>query len=579
MGLTNHLAIFLSGRDLHVQTMYAYRKQPLLRVFPVSSVSCRYCSRKNSTLRSQQKIPPSIKSEKQTPGSVKNVKEVGAMTRRLAQMAEESRPFKDDPLAGKPWFPDLDPESESGPVGDTTATAAGDNNPDDPKQLISNLIHKISTSTSSDTTEQALYSLKYERQIAQATKIPSFAGPASRAIASAEPWTGSESQIDAANRMLHDTYKPLRGMGGSGGSGRNSPILNGSVTPPSSLKPRMSVSQRLAAARDDSLDYEIKQKVTLDTQESDANSTEKKDRNRVDTHLSHSALFTDFTAIGSLASQRIEDAIARGQFKNLPGRGQKQSKDEQIYLSSPYIDHTEYYLNNMIKRQGASPVWIDKQGGLRYRLETFRKQMAESWARYIVHRVVDDIPAVSSSLPASTPSSEYVSDKRRMVLKIQELVHTNSDSTSTTPLHSHDTWTADWSALHQNYHKLSIESLNSAIRSYNLQAPAAARRGYLFLDKELLACYKHGAQHLLIPELDRFLTSSSSSFSSSSTKDPSLFSAKIRDTFSTRGPGDSTSWVFGKETTRQVHEPYVIKEKGLLKGLFKSLWSAQETKH
>lgn len=52
--------------------------------------------------------------------------------------------------------------------------------------------------------------------------------------------------------------------------------------------------------------------------------------------------------IASLANKRIEDAIARGQFKNLP-RGKKIERDYSA--SSPFIDTTEYFMNKIIQRQ------------------------------------------------------------------------------------------------------------------------------------------------------------------------------------------------------------------------------------
>ena len=264
--------------------------------------------------------------------------DTGYMKRRLAQLAEESRPFKDDPKAGKMYFEGEDDV----PVAEVTN-----------QQLIDRLVEKIGD------LESTTYKAKYQREIAQATKIPSYASAGARDIAMAQPWTGTETTVNAANRMLQDVYKPM---------------ASSNVTPPSSLRPKLSVSQRLATARDHSLDYEIKHKASLTEEAEETGPTFKE--LYADRFVGHSAMVSDFTAIGSLASQRIEDAISRGEFKNLPGRGQKTEKDHN--LSSPYIDHTEYYLNNMIKRQGAAPIWIDRQGGLNTKLAQLRSNLEAS---------------------------------------------------------------------------------------------------------------------------------------------------------------------------------------------------------
>jgi len=57
--------------------------------------------------------------------------------------------------------------------------------------------------------------------------------------------------------------------------------------------------------------------------------------------------------LASLANQKIEDAIARGQFKNLPSRGKKMEPDYNA--SNPFLDTTEYFLNKMIKKQEIVP--------------------------------------------------------------------------------------------------------------------------------------------------------------------------------------------------------------------------------
>ena len=44
-------------------------------------------------------------------------------------------------------------------------------------------------------------------------------------------------------------------------------------------------------------------------------------------------------------------------------------------------------------------------------------------------------------------------------------------------------------AIERSYHELAVKQINSLTRSYNLQAPAAAHKPYINLDRELNACY------------------------------------------------------------------------------------------
>lgn len=449
----------------------------------------------------------------------------GAMRRRLAQLAEEARPFKDDPLAGKILFEDETPVSQPAKVS-SPPPASPHRDEEDPQKLVQQLVNKLSQGS---TSEQDIYAAKYQREIAIATKIPAYASAATRDIAQGTPWTGVEPTLDAANRMLQDAHKPLKGTKSGAGA----------VLAPTSFAPKASVSQRLATARDKSLDYEIKHKASV----KDATTSEQEKEGPTfrelyaDRFAGFSAMGSDFTAIGSLATQRIEDAIARGEFKDLPGRGQKPKED--MHLSSPYIDHTEYYLNNMIKRQGAAPIWIDRQGGLTTRLADFRASLDRSWVSHVVHRI-DDTGGTLAQKQA----------RARQVAAAKGLC----------------TWNAEWASKNRVYQTKSVESLNSAIRSYNLQAPGAARRGYLMLDKELVACYERAAAQLE-PELEKFLVPK-----------PAANALKLKGADGLPVYSNSAPSVFSKDMVQQTHAPYVIKEKGLLKGLFKNLWTVQEIK-
>lgn len=154
----------------------------------------------------------------------------------------------------------------------------------------------------------------------------------------AKPWTGEESHEDAVLRMLVDAHKPLRGdlakRSGSGGANidlRPAPKVNRS--------PQL----RLAYARDLSNEYALARDLGLSDEEKQQQSNVFKER-----FTPAGRPVASINALTSLADQRIEEARARGQFKNLP-RGKPLERDHNA--DSPFLNTTEYFLNRIIKKQ------------------------------------------------------------------------------------------------------------------------------------------------------------------------------------------------------------------------------------
>lgn len=155
----------------------------------------------------------------------------------------------------------------------------------------------------------------------------------------AKPWTGEEPQEDATLRMLTDAHKPLRGN-----LARRSNIYRGTnkVLMPT---PRMnrSPSQRLARARDLSSEYTLAKDLGLSEEESQQQTNIFMER-----FQPAGRPVAIINALTSLADQRIEEARARGEFKNLP-RGKPLERDHNA--DSPFLNTTEYILNRIIKKQ------------------------------------------------------------------------------------------------------------------------------------------------------------------------------------------------------------------------------------
>ena len=131
-------------------------------------------------------------------------------------------------------------------------------------------------------------------------------GRGSRNIATGQAWTGTENLEDSVLRMLDDAKKPLK------------PHLRSTTKIPSpnidmrlKPKPKIPAGQRLANARDKSSIYAISK---------DSQMTEKE---RADLKREFKERFSpgarpmpnSIRGLAALANERIEDAIARGQFK------------------------------------------------------------------------------------------------------------------------------------------------------------------------------------------------------------------------------------------------------------------------
>ncbi|KAL5318387.1 hypothetical protein ACEPPN_013447 [Leptodophora sp. 'Broadleaf-Isolate-01'] len=200
-------------------------------------------------------------------------------------------------------------------------------------------------------------------------------GQGSRQIATGQAWTGEENPQDAMLRMLDDARKPLR------------PGLRGAPKIPSPVvdlrlkrEPKQRPGERLANARDKTSIYAI----SKDSQMSD------KEREQMRRDLKErfgpgvGTMPNSFRGLAALANERIEDAIARGQFKNIP-RGKGIVRDTRA--DNPFIDTTEYIMNKMIQRQDIVPPWIEKQQELVKTANIFRARLRNDWKRHAARTI------------------------------------------------------------------------------------------------------------------------------------------------------------------------------------------------
>ncbi|UNI19762.1 hypothetical protein JDV02_005921 [Purpureocillium takamizusanense] len=329
------------------------------------------------------------------------------------------------------------------------------------------------------------------------------AGEGVKHIAAAQPWTGTESTEDAVLRMLDDARKPLK------------PQDRGKYQPPPvdmRLKrgPVQSPGQRAASARDRASVYAglgMKGSKGLSDEEREEMKREFKERFQPGAR----SMPVSPSGLAALANERIENAISRGQFKDLP-RGKSMERDPRA--DNPFIDTTEYIMNRMIQRQDIVPPWIEKQQELSKAARVFRERLRNDWKRHAARMIASHggslehqmkraqdhaaaeqlhnprqrgaeqlaVPSNSTDHPVMAKLRERapVIGEEPQAAEVQAL----RDEPLPPPFRD-----SDWERAEAGYMKLSIENLNSIARSYNLMAPDLAKKPYFSLQRELAACY------------------------------------------------------------------------------------------
>ncbi|KAI0479400.1 hypothetical protein GGR56DRAFT_375980 [Xylariaceae sp. FL0804] len=343
--------------------------------------------------------------------------------------------------------------------------------------------------------------------------MPTSAGEGTRLSATSQPWTGQETTEDAVLRMLDDAHKPLK----SGLRGRPKiPDLK-PVDLRIRTEPKMSAGHRAANARDKASVYAglgLKElEPGLSDQEKEAMRKEFRDRFRPAAR----ALPNTLTGLASLANERIEDAIARGQFKNIP-RGKGVERDTRS--DNPFVDTTEYLMNKMIKRQEIVPPWIEKQQELARSAHVFRARLRNDWKRHMARMIASRGGSLEAQMKRAreyAQAEESLNPRKRKIDSVAVPTNSTDDvvmvkvrqqtgslnppsveeavaeaegqvSRADVPLPP-PFRDADWVATERSYMELSIANLNALTRSYNLMAPELAKKPYFSLERELNNCY------------------------------------------------------------------------------------------
>ncbi|EWG52783.1 hypothetical protein FVEG_11409 [Fusarium verticillioides 7600] len=303
------------------------------------------------------------------------------------------------------------------------------------------------------------------------------AGEGTRHIASTQAWTGEEGTADTVLRMLDDAKKPLA----TGLRGKFQPFP---VDMRLQKQPRRSAGEKVAKARDKVNTYVGMggQQAKNGMSEDEKEAWRKELRERFEPGAR--ALPNSITGLAALANERIENAIARGQFKNIP-RGKGIERDARA--DNPFIDTTEYIMNKMIQRQDIVPPWIEKQQEVAKELGIFRARLRNDWRRFAARMIASRGGSLQEQIRRA---EEYAAAEEVH----NPIIRKNADGQveeikAASPVVGRPFRDSAWEQTEAAYLKLSIERLNALTRSYNLMAPDLAKKPYFSLERELKACF------------------------------------------------------------------------------------------
>jgi len=323
-------------------------------------------------------------------------------------------------------------------------------------------------------------------QILSTVNLPAGTPKQVRDIAAATPWTGTESTEDAVLRMLVDVHKPLRGEPAR--KPTSHAPANVGLRPPRPFNPQ-SASQRIARAREKTTEYTLNKSHALS--ENEKSEVRNMFRERF---MPEGRAVASLNAIASLADEKIEEARARGQFKNLP-RGKPLERDHNA--DSPFLDTTEYFMNRIIQKQDIVPPWIEKQQDLARAVRVFRGRLRADWKRHVSGIIssaggsVDEQCRRAEEYAAGEARLANIEDRAKKLERGEEidtLDEAINESGSTAVFRD-----PTWEKTELQYHKLAIENLNSITRSYNLMAPELAKKPYFILEREMKSCFRDTA--------------------------------------------------------------------------------------
>ncbi|MFN8455388.1 MAG: DnaJ family domain-containing protein [Anaerolineae bacterium] len=79
----------------------------------------------------------------------------------------------------------------------------------------------------------------------------------------------------------------------------------------------------------------------------------------------------------NLIEQRIQEAMANGEFDNLRGKGKPLA-----FATNPYLDPSQELAFSLLQNNGIAPEWIERDKEIRQEIETARQSLHKAWQEY-----------------------------------------------------------------------------------------------------------------------------------------------------------------------------------------------------
>ncbi|KAJ5929054.1 hypothetical protein N7454_006902 [Penicillium verhagenii] len=283
-------------------------------------------------------------------------------------------------------------------------------------------------------------------------------------------------------------------------------------------KPKLSPGVRIARAKERTSNYALSQGPGLTEEEREVIRSEMREK----LTPGATAMPISIQGLSSLANERIEDAIRRGQFEKIR-RGKGVNTETDHNANSAFIDTTEYFMNKIIQKQDIVPPWIEKQQELSMELRRFRQRIRTEWRRHASRLIASQGGSLDAQMQrarAYAAAELRLSEKAkldaalrdkdagksdeavvseittdgRIVSKV-EAESTTSEKTEELP-HLLPLRDPQYMEIERSYHELAVKQLNAITRSYNLQAPRSAQKPYTNLERELKTCFADVAPEL-----------------------------------------------------------------------------------
>jgi hypothetical protein len=296
--------------------------------------------------------------------------------------------------------------------------------------------------------------------------------------------------------MLDDASKPIRMPY------KIPQPINLSPTP----KPKKSRGHRLAEAKERTSTYTLSRAPGFSEEEREDMRREMRE------NLSPGAynMPISISGLSSLANERIEDAIARGQFEKIR-RGKGVNTETDHNANSAFIDTTEYFMNKIIQKQEIVPPWIEKQQQLTSEIGRFRGRLRADWRRHAARLIASKGGSLDMQMKrakAYAAAEIRLADKAKLeaaLIKDDSVSETSTESPTVNDTNEESAESLahlpplrdpSYLSIERSYHELAVKQMNSLARTYNLMAPPSARKPYINLDRELNACYAEVAPGL-----------------------------------------------------------------------------------